>query len=126
MTNGDPDWISRHIHRLDQPLVREAIQQATETKGTFELKHRVMRAHGTLGWTLSRAIPILDDSREIRTWTNAASKIRDADLQKGPTGSFPSRHSSHPKVTCKPFQRRARPRVSKPPPLFLRIHLMAK
>ncbi len=31
----------------------------------FELEHRVLLPDGTFGWTLSRAIPIMDEAGEI-------------------------------------------------------------
>ena len=52
-----------------------AIRQAIQSKSTFELEHRVIRADGTLGWTQSRAIPILDDRGEIIEWFGAASDV---------------------------------------------------
>ena len=59
----------------DQPRVTEAIQHAIRTRTVFELEHRVRRADGKLGWTLSRAIPLLDDDGEILEWVGAAVDI---------------------------------------------------
>jgi PAS domain S-box-containing protein len=69
------DWLQRYIHTDDQPHVMEVIREAVRTKGVFELEHRVLRADGTLGWTLSRAIPILDGNGEITEWFGAASDV---------------------------------------------------
>jgi PAS domain S-box-containing protein len=66
-------WLHKYIHPDDQPRVLEAIAHAVRTKGVFELEHRVLRADGTLGWTLSRAIPLLDERGEIVEWFGAAS-----------------------------------------------------
>ena len=33
---------------------------AATRKGLFELEHRVRRADGRVGWTLSRAVPVID------------------------------------------------------------------
>jgi PAS domain S-box-containing protein len=41
----------------------------------FELEHRVRRADGSLGWTLSRAVPLLDDADEVTEWFGAASDV---------------------------------------------------
>jgi PAS domain S-box-containing protein len=41
----------------------------------FELEHRVRRPDGSLGWTLSRAVPLLDDAGEITEWVGAAIDI---------------------------------------------------
>ena len=42
-----------------------AIAEAVTAKRVFELEHRVRRVDGTLGWTLSRAVPLLDERGEI-------------------------------------------------------------
>src|SRR5579863_1715560 len=44
-------------------------------RSIFELEHRVRRIDGTLGWTLSRAIPILDESGAIVEWLGAAKDV---------------------------------------------------
>ncbi|MEX0606943.1 MAG: response regulator, partial [Halofilum sp. (in: g-proteobacteria)] len=71
----DRDWLSKYIHPDDQPKVLETIQQAIEHKKIFELEHRVLRPDGTLGWTLSRAIAVLDEDGEITEWFGTASDI---------------------------------------------------
>ncbi|MEZ4831579.1 MAG: PAS domain-containing protein [Caldilineaceae bacterium] len=64
-----------YIHPDDQPHVRHTITEAIRTKSMFELEHRVRRANGTLGWTLSRAVPVLDQNGEIVEWFGAAGDI---------------------------------------------------
>lgn len=68
-------WLIDYIHPDDQPHVRDVIDQAIRTKGVFELEHRVKRADGSWGWTLSRAVPILDAMGEIKEWFGAASDV---------------------------------------------------
>ena len=68
-------WLTDYISPDDQPHVWEVIQAAIRTKSVFELEHRVWRADGSLGWTLSRAIPLLDEDGEIREWFGAASDV---------------------------------------------------
>lgn len=68
-------WLDKYIHPDDQPHVLEAVQRAVGTKSVFELEHRVLRVDGSLGWTSSRAIPMLDAEGEIREWFGAASDI---------------------------------------------------
>jgi signal transduction histidine kinase/CheY-like chemotaxis protein len=68
-------WLEQYIDPADQPKVLEAIQRATRHKTVFELEHRVRRPDGTLGWTLSRAVPILDENNEIIEWVGAATDI---------------------------------------------------
>jgi PAS domain S-box-containing protein len=69
------DWIDVYIHPDDQATVRNAIRQAIENKATLELEHRVLRVDGTLGWTLSRAVPVVDDEGNIREWFGAATDV---------------------------------------------------
>lgn len=69
------DWLETYIHPDDQHEVTQVIQHAIHTKTVFELEHRVLRADGTLGWTLSRAVPLLDDNGEIIEWVGAASDV---------------------------------------------------
>ncbi len=68
-------WLEKYIHPDDQRQVTEAIRQAIQSGNAFELEHRVIRADDTLGWTSSRAIPILNDRDEIVEWFGAASDI---------------------------------------------------
>jgi len=74
---GEPDreWLHKYIHRDDQDEVLAAIQRAIDGKTIFQLEHRVLQADGTLGWTFSRAVPILDADGEITEWFGAASDI---------------------------------------------------
>jgi len=68
-------WLQTYIHPDDQPAVLARIDEAIRTQSTFELEHRVLRADGSLGWTISRAIPVKDASGEILEWFGAASDI---------------------------------------------------
>lgn len=68
-------WLQKYIHPDDQPEVTRVIQEAIQTKNVFALEHRVIRADGTLGWTFSRAVPILGKDGEITEWFGAASDI---------------------------------------------------
>jgi signal transduction histidine kinase len=74
------NWIQKYIPVDDQPHVMEIIEEAIRTKSTFELEHRVLRVDSSLGWTLSRAVPILDASGEIVEWFGAANDITDRKL----------------------------------------------
>jgi PAS domain S-box-containing protein len=53
----------------------KAIREAIQAKHGFELEHRVFRADGSLGWTLSRAVPMMDDHGNIVEWFGAASDV---------------------------------------------------
>ncbi len=68
-------WLQRYIHPEDQPQVTTVINEAIWNKTVFELEHRVLRVDGSLGWTFSRAIPLLDENGEITEWFGAASDV---------------------------------------------------
>jgi signal transduction histidine kinase len=68
-------WLEKYILEEDRPRVVEAIRVAIRNKSVFELEHRVIRADGSVGWTFSRAIPLLDDDGGIEEWFGAASDI---------------------------------------------------
>ena len=68
-------WLGDYVHPDDQARVTAALQQAIATSSTFELEHRVRRVDGTLGWTLSRAVPLLDADGQITEWFGAASDV---------------------------------------------------
>ncbi|MDE3078401.1 MAG: PAS domain-containing protein [Paracoccaceae bacterium] len=69
------DWLGTYIDPADQPRVMAAIRDAIDSKSLFQLEHRVKQPDGSLGWTLSRAVPILDAQGEIVEWFGAASDI---------------------------------------------------
>jgi PAS domain S-box-containing protein len=71
------DWLNEYIHPDDQPLVLRTIREAVRTKSMFELEHRVRRTDGTLGWTYSRAVPLLNAGGEILEWFGSASDVTD-------------------------------------------------
>ncbi|WP_395397266.1 sensor histidine kinase [Novosphingobium sp. BL-8A] len=70
-------WIEDYIIPEDQPQVRAAIGEAIRSKRMFELEHRVWRVDGSIGWTLSRAVPLFDEAGEIAEWFGAASDVTD-------------------------------------------------
>ncbi|MGA2961301.1 MAG: PAS domain S-box protein [Candidatus Korobacteraceae bacterium] len=70
-------WVEKYIPVDDQPLVWATINEAIRTKSIFELEHRVLRVDGNVGWTFSRAIPLLDTNGEIIEWFGAASDVTD-------------------------------------------------
>jgi len=69
------NWIDVYIQSEDQPKVLAAIRTAIANKTVFELEHRVRRVDGTLGWTLSRAVPLLDNQGNIIEWFGAATDV---------------------------------------------------
>ncbi|WP_246162676.1 ATP-binding protein [Brasilonema sennae] len=75
--NPSHTWLETYIPKEEQPQVWAVIQEAIRTKSTFELEHRVIEQDGTIGWTFSRAIPMLNEQGEIIEWFGAASDVTD-------------------------------------------------
>lgn len=71
------NWLNEYIVSEDQPRVMQAVREAIRTKSMFVLEHRVRRAGGSVGWNLSRAIPLLNASGEITEWLGAAIDVTD-------------------------------------------------
>ena len=65
-------WTENYIPDAERARVWETIENAIKTKCNFELEHQVFRIDGTLGWTFSRAIPIINEHGEIAKWFGAA------------------------------------------------------
>lgn len=68
-------WLAKYIHPDDQEHVMNVVREAIRSKSTFALEHRVLREDGTLGWTFSRAIPLMEPTGEIAEWFGAASDV---------------------------------------------------
>jgi signal transduction histidine kinase/DNA-binding response OmpR family regulator len=73
--NPSRAWLDKYIHPDDQPRVVAAVAEAIRAKSMFELEHRIRRVDGSLGWTLSRAVPLLDAQGDIAEWFGAASDV---------------------------------------------------
>ena len=76
----DEDWHQTYILPEDRPRVSAAIDEAIRTRSMFQLEHRVLQANGNVGWTLSRAIPLLDSEGDITEWIGTASDVTDRKL----------------------------------------------
>ena len=68
-------WMDDYLYPEDQPAIREAIEIAIRERTPFQLEHRVRTAEGSGGWTLSRAIPLIDDAGDINEWFGAATDV---------------------------------------------------
>lgn len=68
-------WLEQYIAEPDRSVVLAAINEAIRSKSTFELEHRVVRVDGSLGWTFSRAVPLLDENGTITEWVGMASDV---------------------------------------------------
>jgi signal transduction histidine kinase len=71
----DRNWLQKYIHPEDQAFVWAAAQKAICAQGIFQLEHRVLQTDGSLGWALSRAIPLRNQQGEITEWFGAANDI---------------------------------------------------
>jgi two-component sensor histidine kinase len=69
------DWPATYIPEEEKPRVEAAIAAAIDGRRVFELEHMVVRADGSRGWALSRAVPILDEADAIIEWFGAASDV---------------------------------------------------
>lgn len=69
------DWMVRYIPPDDHNSVAAAIQRASERRMMFESEHRVLRADGSVGWTLSRAVPVFNDDGEVVEWFGTSTDI---------------------------------------------------
>ena len=68
-------WREHNVHPSDMQMVNGAIEKALLTKSMFELEHRVLRSDGSTGWTISRAVPILNEDGNILEWFGTAKDI---------------------------------------------------
>ncbi len=68
-------WLASYVPKEDQPRVLAAVERAVAQKDVLELEHRVIRIDGSIGWTHTRAIPVLDDNGQLLEWFGAASDI---------------------------------------------------
>jgi PAS domain S-box-containing protein len=69
------NWADGYLLPEDRPAIFAAIEEAIRTKSLFELEHRVRRADGSVGWVLSRAVPILGPDGEVVEWFGAGSDV---------------------------------------------------
>jgi PAS domain S-box-containing protein len=69
------DWLQKYIHPDDQKFVMDSVNEAVKNRKIFQLEHRVLRADNTIGWTLSRAIPITNSEGNVVEWFGAASDV---------------------------------------------------
>ena len=68
-------WLEHYVPEDDRERVQAVIQAAIDAKSIFDLEHRVVRGNGTLGWTHSRAIPILGSDGAIVEWFGSADDV---------------------------------------------------
>ena len=76
-TEPSRGWLETYVYPDDQPFVRENVANAIRTKSAVAVEHRVLRVDGSVGWTFSRTVPILDAQGEILEWVGMASDVTD-------------------------------------------------
>ncbi|MFU8864014.1 MAG: HWE histidine kinase domain-containing protein [Rhodobacterales bacterium] len=74
---GNANWLEEYIPEEHRDLVRKEIARAIAQKDTYNIEHKVNRVDATVGWALSRAVPLFDEDGEIKSWMGAASDISD-------------------------------------------------
>ena len=71
----NPNWLEEYIHPDDRELARAAIRDAIDRKGMLELECRVFLADGSVGWTHTRAVAMLDADGEITEWIGMVTNV---------------------------------------------------
>lgn len=71
------DWAEHYILPEDREQVFAAIDEAIAARSTYELEHRVVLADGSVGWVLSRAVPMVGAAGEITEWFGVGTDVTD-------------------------------------------------
>ncbi|ASK96389.1 PAS domain-containing protein [Xanthomonas campestris pv. merremiae] len=74
--SATPDWQAM-VHPDDRARLAQALAQATAAKSGVDVEYRVLGADGHVGWTLMRAIPLLDEREQIAEWFGTSADITD-------------------------------------------------
>lgn len=74
---SNANWLDEYIPEEHRDLVRAEIQRAIAEKDTYHIEHKVNRVDESVGWALSRAVPLFGEDGEITSWMGAASDISD-------------------------------------------------
>jgi PAS domain S-box-containing protein len=69
------NWFEEYVYPDDRIAARAAIDEAIERRGMFEFECRVYLADGSVGWTHTRAVPMLDASGEITEWIGMVTNV---------------------------------------------------
>ena len=74
-TEPNNKWLQQYIHPDDQPRLMAVIHEAIRTKSIFEMEHQIVTVDGSLGWTFSHAVPLLNAEGEIVEWFGTARDV---------------------------------------------------
>jgi PAS domain S-box-containing protein len=69
------NWLEEYVYPADRQQARAAIDEAIGRRGMFEFECRVYLADGTVGWTHTRAVPMLDTGGEITEWIGMVTNV---------------------------------------------------
>ncbi len=69
------DWIERYVTPEDRADVAAAATAAIAGPTMFELEYRIQRPDGSIGWVLSRAVPLLAADGTVAEWFGAALDV---------------------------------------------------
>ena len=69
------DWPNKYILEEDRARVFAAIGTAIRNRSLFELEHRVRHADGSIGWVLSRAVPLPGLDGRITEWFGSGRDV---------------------------------------------------
>jgi PAS domain S-box-containing protein len=97
---------SRYIHPDDRRTVQDAIDAAIKRNMPFDLEHRVLRLDGSLGWTHSRAVPLLGPHGKISGWIGAARDITQRKTTEAALAALAEEHSQPTHQRRSAFHRR--------------------
>ncbi|CAE6798753.1 PAS domain-containing protein [Xanthomonas arboricola pv. corylina] len=74
------NWQQEMVHPDDRARLAEAIAHSIVNKTGLDVEYRVLDADQRVGWTLMRAIPLLDEREQIVEWFGTAADITDKRL----------------------------------------------
>ncbi len=74
-TTEADDWLEKYVPLDDRVAVLAAVERAIATKSLYELEHKAIFADGSIGWVLSRAVPLLNAEGEITEWFGAGTNV---------------------------------------------------
>lgn len=70
-------WLEDYIHPDDREETAAKFAAAVASQTMFMHEHRVNRGDGTVGWILSRAVPVRNAAGEVIEWIGSASDVTD-------------------------------------------------
>ena len=74
------EWMNQYIPNNHQESMRKAINKAIAGKTLLALEHEILLPNGSVGWSSTRAIPLLNDQEEVMEWFGVATDITDTKL----------------------------------------------